>query len=266
MKWENLTSQDFSKAVVSTGGVCLLPFGVLEKHGDHLPLGQDMIYIHDIATQAAEREPAIVFPYYYFGQILEAKHVPGTIAVNPELLLPMLQNVCDEIGRNGITKILIINGHGGNINMLRYFLFTQLHREHDYMVFLSDIDVPKPNWDKIKEAKVDGHAGEQETCGMLHLHPELVKLDRYGSYGLPQKRLKHLRDAGISTGIWWYADFPGHFAGDQVPMSAEKGAVMVKDHVDIVVDQIRLIKNDTHATELYQEFHRRAKNPENWYP
>lgn len=266
MKWEELTSQEFAKAVGTSGGLCLLPFGVLEKHGDHLPLGQDMIYIHDIAVRASEQEPAIVFPHYYFGQILEAKHVPGTIAINPQLVLAILQNVCDEIGRNGIKKIIIVNGHGGNNAMLSYFLFTQLHEHKEYMVFLSGIDYPRPNWNRVREAKVDGHAGEQETSGMLYLHPELVKLDRFGPYGLPQERLRHLREVGISTGVWWYADYPGHFAGEKVAMTGEKGKILVEDHVAALVNQIRAIKNDDRATELYQEFHRRAQNPENWYP
>jgi creatinine amidohydrolase len=62
MNWEHLTSPEFAAAVETSGGVCLVPLGVIEKHGDHLPLGQDVIYIHDVCSLAAEREPAVVSP------------------------------------------------------------------------------------------------------------------------------------------------------------------------------------------------------------
>jgi len=89
MNWELITSPEFEQAVDECGGVCILPLGVLEKHGDHLPLGQDAIYSHRIATLAAEQEPAMVFPQFYLSQILEAKMVPGTITLGEDLIIPL---------------------------------------------------------------------------------------------------------------------------------------------------------------------------------
>jgi creatinine amidohydrolase len=74
MKWSELTSVNFSKAVEACQGVCLLPLGVMEKHGDHLPLGTDLFTGQEIACRAAEIEPAIVFPEYYFTQIQTPRH------------------------------------------------------------------------------------------------------------------------------------------------------------------------------------------------
>ncbi|MGO9936515.1 MAG: creatininase family protein, partial [Terracidiphilus sp.] len=89
--WEELTAADFREGVHRSQGTCLLPFGILEKHGAHLPLGTDLLDVRYAALHAAEREYAVVFPEYYFGQIAEARHEPGTMAYSRELQLALLQ-------------------------------------------------------------------------------------------------------------------------------------------------------------------------------
>ncbi|MBD3240824.1 MAG: creatininase family protein [Chitinivibrionales bacterium] len=266
MNWERLTAPQFEQAVEACARVCLLPIGVIEKHGDHLPLGQDTLYIHDVCSMAGEQEPAMVFPPYYFGQILEARHVPGTVAIRSELLLPLLENVCDEIGRNGFTRVVIVNGHGGNTAMLRYFCMTLLEKDKPYVVIVSELGGSDEHADALREAKVDAHGGESETCSMLHLRPELVKTGEYGDYGLPLKRLERYGSLGLTTGIGWYADFPGHFAGDKVRLTKKKGEAFVKAKVRRLVEQIRLIKSDDTPSKLYREYLRRSQSPANRYP
>src|SRR5437879_7930066 len=73
-KWEELTAAEFRDAIQLSKGTCLLPFGILEKHGPHLPLGTDLLNVRHASLQAAQLEYAVVFPQYYFGQIFEAKH------------------------------------------------------------------------------------------------------------------------------------------------------------------------------------------------
>ncbi len=119
MQWENLTAPDFAAAVRQTG-VCILTFGVLERHSEHLPLGTDYLNVHRLASLAAEREAAVVFPPFYFGQIYEARCFPGALALRPTLLIELIQSVLDEIGRNGFTKIILVNGHGGNAHLLPF--------------------------------------------------------------------------------------------------------------------------------------------------
>src|SRR5579863_6918211 len=112
--WEELTAADFREGIRRSQGTCLLPFGILEKHGPHLPLGTDLLDVRYAALHAAEREYAVVFPEYYFGQIAEARHEPGTIAYSRDLQLALLQETTDEMARNGCKKVIIVNGHGGN--------------------------------------------------------------------------------------------------------------------------------------------------------
>jgi creatinine amidohydrolase len=89
--WEELTADDFRTAIQQSKGTCLLPIGILEKHGPHLPLGTDLLNVRYTALHAAEQEYAVVFPEYYFAQIFEARHEPGTMAYSPKLQLELLQ-------------------------------------------------------------------------------------------------------------------------------------------------------------------------------
>src|SRR5499425_3724764 len=156
-RWEELSADEFRQAIAQSKGVCLLPFGILEKHGPHLPLGTDLLNVRYAALHPAEQEYAIVFPEYYFGQIFEAKHQPGTVAYSLPLQLQLLQETTDEMARNGCKKVVIINGHGGNEHLLPLFAQSQMDKPHDYVVYVF--------WPMAKEApgrppqkdKVDMH-------------------------------------------------------------------------------------------------------------
>src|ERR1700685_2068630 len=136
--WEELTAGDFREGIHRAQGTCVLPFGILEKHGPHMPLGTDLLDVRYAALHAAEQEYAVVFPEYYFGQIAEARHEPGTIAYSREMQLALPQETTDEMARNGCKKVVIVNGHGGNDSLLPYFAQTQLDKFHDYVVYVFD--------------------------------------------------------------------------------------------------------------------------------
>src|SRR5256714_11240166 len=134
--WEELTGPDFIKAIARAQGTCLLPFGILEKHGPHLPLGTDLLDVRHAALGAAEQEYAVVYPEYYFGQIFEARHEPGTVAYSPKIQLELLQETTDEMARNGCKKIIIVNGHGGDEHLLPFFGQGPLGGRHEYGGFV----------------------------------------------------------------------------------------------------------------------------------
>src|SRR4029077_16775356 len=114
---------------------CVLPFGIIEKHGPAGPLGTDLINVRYTSLLAAADDYSIVFPDYYFGQIFEARHQPGTVAYSSRLQLELLQETVAEMARNGCRKIMIVNGHGGNTALLQYFAQTQLDTAKDYIVY-----------------------------------------------------------------------------------------------------------------------------------
>src|SRR5579862_3492900 len=135
-KWEELTAPDFVQAIHQSQGVCVLPFGIIEKHGPHLPLGTDLLDVRFAVMNAVKQEYAVVFPEYYFGQIFEARQQPGTLAYSLATQLTLLQETVNKMARNGCKKIVIVNGHGGNGSLLPLFGQAQLASERDYVVYV----------------------------------------------------------------------------------------------------------------------------------
>jgi creatinine amidohydrolase len=260
--WEELTAADFKAGIAKAQGTCLLPFGILEKHGPHLPLGNDLLNVRYVALNAAQQEYAIVFPEYYFGQIFEAKHQPGTIAYSRRLQLELLQETTDEMARNGCKKIIIVNGHGGNNSLLPYFAQAQLDTPHDYVVYVQGIARTAPGGPKPKtDAATDMHAGERESSVSLIARPDLVHLDRAPlESGADQGRLSSLPE-GLYTGIWWYARFPNHYAGDGAAASRELGDFEAKTWIAAIVQAIRVVKADQESLRLQKEFFERSQHP-----
>jgi len=259
-KWEELTAADFRTAIQQSKGTCLLPFGILEKHGPHLPLGTDLLNVRYASLHAAEQEFAVVFPEYYFGQIFEAKHEPGTIAYSMELQLKLLQETTDEMARNGCKKIIIVNGHGGNEHLLPYFAQGQMASPKDYVVYVLDGARSRPGGPAKKSTGVDYHAGENESSNLLYTHPELAHIDRAaGESGADLKR-QNLPEF-LYTGIWWYARFPNHYSGDGSAATKEEGEADVQSWVNTVVRAIKAIKADDESLKLQKEFFEQSQHP-----
>lgn len=265
IKYEELTAPEFVQAVIRSGRTCIIPTGILEKHGPHLPLGTDLLDCREVALRAAIKEYCIVFPEYYFGQIYEAKHQPGTIAYSPQLVWNILQETCDELSRNGIKKIILVNGHGGNNNFLPYFCQAQLASRKDYAVFFfspeNDPEVAK-KVNSLRKTTTGGHAGETEVSTMLVHHPDIVHMERgKDQSGQNINRLNNLPYA--YTGIWWYARYPNHYAGDGSQGSSEIGELLINSDVDQLVKLIRVLKNDDSTEKLQQKFFTESENPLN---
>jgi creatinine amidohydrolase len=259
VKWEELTSADFRDAIAQAQGTCLLPFGILEKHGPHLPLGTDLLDVRYAALHAAEQDYTVVFPEYYFGQIFEAKHEAGTIAYSAELQLKLLQETADEMARNGCKKIIIVNGHGGNENLLPYFAQSQLDRPHDYVVYVQ-WGRQEPKGGPEKKDQLDMHAGETETSTMLIARPDLVHPDRAASEsGADQKRLS--LPADVYTGIWWYARFPNHYSGEGALATKELGTFEMNAWIAAINEAIRAVKADDQSLKLQNQFYEKSKHP-----
>jgi len=265
MLWMEITSENFGRALAQSGGLCLLPTGCIERHGPHLPLGTDQIVADAVAVRAAEVEPAVVFPSYYFGKIFTARHCAGTVALNRRLLLPLLEATVEEIARNGFDRILIVNGHGGNISMLRFFLRSLLEQPRDYVVYSTNYyeleDGPRQRWHNLRQSDFGGHADEMETSVMLYLRPELVRMEALSAPedGQSRQRMSALPD--LETSVSWYAEHPTHYAGDARAATAQKGEFLFNACVHRLVKQMRAIKADEVCPELQREFYDRAEHP-----
>ena len=262
-KMEELTSPKFAKAVDLARGVCVIPLGIIEKHGPHLPLGTDLFEAREIAFNAAGKEYAVVFPPYFVGQIFEAKHQPGAIAYSTELMWKMLEETCGELSRNGLKKIILVNGHGGNTSFLQFFCQSQLAKQNDYIVVLfqpGNDPINAKEIKSLKKASLDGHAGEEETSMMSFINPSLVdQAALKNESGLDQNRLSILPFG--YTGIWWYAKFPNHFASDINTPNKRLGELLVTSDANQLTELIKFLKTNNTIQQLQEEFFKKAQNP-----
>lgn len=259
MKWEELTAKDFL-TISRRVGVCIIAFGVIEKHGDHLPLGTDFLNGHKLCVAASKLEEAIVFPEFYFGQIFEARTFPGTIAINSEVLISVIKEVFKEISRNGIKKIILYNAHGGNSAMLKYLCQIELAEGNDYNLYLYTPGSSERNklYDEVCETKIHGHACECETSISLYNHEELVKMDQIPKKEyLPRGDLSNIQN--LFTGLSWYSDYPNHYVGNANYGTKEKGRILFEYEVKTLAQFIKSVKNDKVLSKLSSEFHLKTK-------
>lgn len=251
MNWEFLREDEFKGAVEKSGGLCVLPMGCLERHGSHSPVGTDPLKAIAIAEEAAELEDVMIFPTgMWLGDVFGARNIKdpiaaghaGYIALNPHTLLDVLEQLCDEIARNGFKKILFLNSHGGNWPVLSYFLRCQEYAKKDYatmytnvrcktvynpttfyelvsthrdeypMLTDTDMEVLK-GWSE-KGSWGGGHADFSEAASVMGKYPNLIATDRLDTdIDLDLHRSDYLTKRGISIVAGWDADHPNAMNG-----------------------------------------------------
>lgn len=276
MLWENLREEEFDIAIKESGKLCILPIGCLEKHGQHLPVGTDVIHITEIARRAAEIETACVFPTMYFGEKTGAGEFKGTVIFSPELRLKILEETCSEIARNGFDKILIYNGHGGNQAMISYFTRGTLYKKAPYLVFDyslgSDFATPKKILNEgysyltkedreilksyVDEKKKFGHADFIETGWVYGIRPETVRLDKvYENSNKSTHLFDEFSEKRINSPFAWMANYPDSYEGDMHDTMNERIArAMVEYSVSRLVDVIKFLKEENVSYEYKKKW------------
>ena len=145
----------------------ILPVGSTEQHGPHCPLGTDHVAAEAVSLAVGERTSLLVLPVVPVGVSSHHRQFPGTLWVHPSVFKEYVEAIILSASSHGPRKFIIINGHGGNTASLRE-VAEDMRSDED--VFVAIVNA--------FPAKLDGHAGEDETSVMLYLHPELVKIDR----------------------------------------------------------------------------------------
>jgi creatinine amidohydrolase len=175
-------NRDELRVIAQNGGVAIIPIAATEQHGPHLPTGTDTISTDHVVLQAAEslagRVPVVVSPILPYG--CSAHHLPfgATASLSPQAMLAVLLDLGGSLVGSGFTKILIVNGHGGNHSVMQVAA-AELSQRHGVVVAAA-------SWWQLAEDEliargalesgdVPGHAGAFETSIMLALHPELVR-------------------------------------------------------------------------------------------
>jgi creatinine amidohydrolase len=256
MEWMKMTAPDFVKAVKTSGGVCAVPLGSIEKHGNHLPTGIDSYNVEARTRRACEKARVVMFPVIPFMENSSAMANPGAVAMRAEVLMPFLWNLFDEIGRNGFRKIIMVNGHGGNRHLVGYLLQDFLIRQPDYLLYLCTLWYRDALTKELMETENQAHGGELETSVALHNVGDLVKMEDVPGREVPfLGRYDHVK--GADPAGKWYADVPQHYVGDARPATAEKGRRLVEDVVERMAHCFDSVRKDRRSERVYREYRER---------
>lgn len=239
--------------------VILFPIGSVEIHGPHLPLGTDGLVIERIAEMAAVRAPpALVLPTLDYAYVNENAHFPGIIALSAKTLISVVEEVCDEVSRNGFKKMILLNGHGGNNQILRAIQRDLLRGKRDYVTYMY-IEPWGPIRKEIEElakgAAID-HACEIETSTALYLISEFVKMDKV-------KHEANLGSTDVPDTVKTQVSFQGYclegYIGDPRRATREKGKILVEKWIDDVANLIKIAREDKTSQAVLDDYYARAK-------
>jgi creatinine amidohydrolase len=179
--------------------VIIQPVGAIEQHGPHLPLIVDAAIGMGVLGKALEKLesniPAYALPCLYYGKSNEHWHFPGTITLCAQTLLSVLKEMADSIYRAGFRKLVLMNSHGGQPQIME-IVARDIHQEYeDFLVFpLFTWRVPNISQELLtqKELEYGIHAGDAETSMMLSLLPDRVRMEKAVKeypQGLPEDSL-----------------------------------------------------------------------------
>ena len=186
--------------------------------------------------------------------------LPGGITIDNQILFALFENICDEIARNGCKKLVLISGHGGNKWFLPQFVLAMLDKDKGWVPYYCDARGKDPDavggymnkelFYQVFESEEYGHACEWETSEMLHIHPELVDMDKAGKVNEPpRENLKHMY-----TPMNWVAMQPDLTRGTPGYSTSEKGDTFLKDQIQTLAEMVKVVKKDTLASEIYESY------------
>ncbi|EMB4325384.1 creatininase family protein [Pluralibacter gergoviae] len=214
--------------------VIVLPTGAIEQHGPHLPCSVDSVISSGVAGHALarlpEEIPAFAIAPIVYGKSDEHLHFPGTLTLSGETLLHTLLDIAESLYRCGFRKLLMINGHGGQPQILQ-IAAREMRLRHGDMVMIAHDVFRVPNIENqflsAKEQRLAMHAGHSETALMLALAPESVHME-YAAASYPPEFPCPTLSAGRPAAAWAAYDFgPSGVIGDPTHATPEQGQALL---------------------------------------
>jgi creatinine amidohydrolase len=233
MRWEEMTAPEID-VLDRDRTIVLLPLGSVEQHGHHMPLGTDTMLAHAVALAAVDRvtRRAVVLPPPWYGFSAHHTRFAGTLTLSAEVMLKLAEEIVAGVVAQGFSRVLIVNGHGGNRGVIDVLAATLGHRYYGgaRIAALTYFQLAGDEIAELRESRPGGmgHACEFETAMMMHLRRDLVRPDRAVThYPVPGSAYLSTDLLGSSK-VRTYLDFKDLSAsgtlGDPSLATPEKGA------------------------------------------
>ncbi|MFY9513178.1 MAG: creatininase family protein [Rubrivivax sp.] len=213
----------------------VLPAGSVEQHGPHLPCLVDSIIAAGVIGHALARLPAEVpafaLPPITYGKSDEHLHFPGTVTLEGTTLLATVTEIGESVYRMGFRKLLIVNAHGGQPQVMEMAARELRLRHGDYQVlphFVWRVPHVAGQFMSEREKRLSMHAGHAETAILMALAPETVHMEHAVVNYPPEFPSKILSSDGRPAAAWTARDFgPSGIIGDPLPATPEQGQAIL---------------------------------------
>jgi len=253
--WGELTSAEAAE-ILKKVDIALLPVGSVEQHGPHLPLDSDAFDAGYLARRIAEAcsDPRpLVLPLISYGVSYEHEEFKGTVSINNDTLASLVYDIGMSVAVNGINKLVIINGHGGNIPAINYAA-QKITRDARIFVCVDTGETSDVDIEKMIETPNDIHAGEIETSTSLAVRPELVKMEKAVKSvpGFSSRYLEFTSKRGVAWYMFTKKISESGVIGDPTRASAEKGEKIWQVMIAHLVALVEDLKNMS-PEEIYQK-------------
>lgn len=240
---EEMTPQEITDALKEVDTI-VVPLGSVEQHGPHLPVGTDTLIPITVAKRVAERTKVLVAPPIYYGNSLSMIDMKGVFTVTPDTLANLLLDLCKSFSKQGFKKIVFLNGHGGNTQVLS-FIGQKARIETGALIVRIDWwDIVAEEISKICEKEL-AHADEGETSMMLACRPELVDMTKAAKDETWDKLVKALTGGKPKNMPQVYVPFSKWsktgLIGDATKASKRKGEKILKAVVDNIVNFLQQV-------------------------
>ena len=245
--WASLTSPELA-TLAGERCVTVLPVGAIEQHGPHLPLGTDMMIADGLIARALgfvdSDVTVLVLPTQAIGESTEHTSFAGTLGHEAETLLAAWTEIGASLTRSGIHKLVIVNAHGGQPQIVD-LVAQRLRSRHTMLVVRANYmgwPVPAGLID-AGELAHGHHGGLAETAIMLALHPELVRMDQAGDFASSARELaathRRFGPDGRLGFAWQAEDLNAAGAvGNAAGATAEIGNILLGAHAQRLAEMI----------------------------
>ena len=224
--------------------VVVLGIGSTEPHGPHLPYGTDVYQTEAVCRRAVTRANergarALLYPVFPIGNNVNQKAFPFACRIGVDTLKRAVLDVVEAVEEDGIRKVVLVNGHGGNPAALRAALREHAGRrsvdEGAFACLTSTTSaVPVEVAERIEHPS--DHAGEGETSRMLHLRPDLVREEHFDAFPVRAASVDELESGKVTWVKPWHEYLPQSAGGETRESSAEKGEALVDGAADWIAE------------------------------
>lgn len=233
--------------------IAILPIAAIEQHGPHLPVGVDSILNRGCLDLLIERAPPDldlrILPVQQAGKSNEHIWARGTVTHTAHTLIDAWFELGQSVSRAGVKKLVFINSHGGNEEIMGIVARELRVREQMLVVKTGWTRFQPPDGMLTDIEKRHGiHAGDLETSLMLHFRPDLVRMDKAQDFrsiaARDEQQFKYLRPTGTHAYAWIASDLnPNGAVGDAANASAERGRLFADAEVTGMLELLREVEN-----------------------